>query len=560
MHRHLWKIAPLSVTLLVGCTALQTGGLSPGAVNPSTLNAVNNLLGQFGFSLKTVDPNTGTAKTLSQSDVTTVTDDSGNPVQYSFNSNNQMVFRPNKAGQQNIRVTLQDGTVQQFQVNGQQASDPNAAPQTGEVGFVPDASGQDFSAQVAVGGTVDVAGQFQQQHQQAISNRVTVTFGGTGISGLTANTIQAVYFDRQKLPPFAYSVDATGDLQLDPQTFFLAQRYSKDNGGLPPVTVAYNNGSTLTVVVANLLALPNLPTFTPPTPGQPAPPPPPPGQFTGGQFIDTTIVSTDTPTNLATFESANNIFVKLPTPGKAIPAPLPPGQDPFVKKLNQYAVTIPGLLPGTAQTAVKGVWVGRFARPGAVLNVGATGDISVDPNLIFEVRAYQTLVYKDTTNTQFPWVRVAYANGQGQVVVAKFRFRASVLNEQVNGQAWWPLSFAPQLPSNFPPVATSSFQAYRSRFFFPGAGGGFPGGQPGQPGQGGQAQPGGPVFGQPNIGRPATPPVGAPPPFLPPPVSTLPQGVVVNAADIQVGNPETVANNGDLGAYNNALQTSAETN
>lgn len=506
MRRSAWVPLMMSLGLTAGCT--------PGALTPNTINQINSLLGEYGFSLKTVDPTTGKAVSLSQSDVDSVFDDQGNKVDAKFDTSGKLVFRPTKEGQQTIKVKMKDGSFRTFQVNGQKG----AAHQDADVAFIPDSSGQGFSSSVAVGATIDPAAQFSQQETAIAAKRVKVTFGGAALDGLTAASVKAVYFDRQRLPQPAYGVDANGALMLDPNLFFLVQGYKLNNSGaLPPIRVAYLKGGTLTIVFATLSNIPSLPTFTPPQPGSPPPPPPTPDQFAAGQVIDCSISGTDTATDLGAYESANGFQINVPQPGQFGPPPLPPNQDPFRKKALQFAVNVPLNLPSGATAAnIKSYWIGRFPRPVMdVINV-ASGSVVLDPMVMFQVRMYQTTLLNDPT--LFPWVRIVYSDSTGMTVY-KFRIHSPA-------PGWWGTfasKFTPGVPQGFQPPATISVP-------IPGQGGG------------GACQSG---------------PAVAPPPFIPPTPDvlgappTLTVGTDIDVATESVPNNDPNALGQTLNASNN---------
>ncbi|HEY9857208.1 MAG TPA: hypothetical protein V6D05_15800, partial [Stenomitos sp.] len=225
-----WRNAAASlalVTALAGCTGLD-------ALSPKTLNQINSLLGEYGLSLKTVDPTTGEAKTYSERDIQSVMGEDGSAIDYKFESG-KMVFRPKKEGKQKITIRFKDGTTQQFTIEGKQGD----TRVNGDVAFIPDSSGQGFTAEVGLGSEINVAQRRQEMQNAMAARRVALTVGGANLTGLTPSSMRALYLDHQKAPVFTYEVTAEGLLKVDPAFFYLAQQYYQHRNEYPLLRVAY---------------------------------------------------------------------------------------------------------------------------------------------------------------------------------------------------------------------------------------------------------------------------------------------------------------------------------
>lgn len=441
-----WVGIALSVGLLTGCPGVAN-------LNPNTINQINALLGEYGISLKTVDPSTGTAKTFAEADIDSVIGEDGKPIAYKFESG-KMVFRPTKEGQQKITVKFKDGTTQQFTIEGKQGDTRTS----GDVAFIPDSSGQGFTTEVGIGTEINVQERHQQLQNAMATKRIKLTFGGAAIDGLTPLTLKAVYFDRMKLPNFAYVVES-GALKVDPNPFFMAREYQERNGSYPMIRVAYMEGTTLKVVIAKMTSLPQLPNFEPPKPGEVPPPPPAPDAFTSNQTLnlDSSLTESYAGKTLAQYETENQLLVNVPRPGEAPPPPSATEQAAIREKINQYAVTfdVPDLA-GVASASVKAMFVGKMDRPLVpmapdqppvlidLLSISSTGSIKLDPMMVHNIYGYWKGQLQGNTSN-FPWVRIYYATNTGAKVV-KFRFKPTGPSWFVTPANWTP----PTKPADWP--------------------------------------------------------------------------------------------------------------
>lgn len=428
-----WVALALSVGVLAGCPG--------GGVNQSTISQISSLLGEFGVSLKTVDPSTGEEKTYAKEDVSQVVDESGNPIDYSFDAEGKMVFRPTKEGDQTVTLKLKDGTSQKFSVNGKSGG----ARQNGDVAFIPDASGQGFSTKTAFGSTINA----KQERLNAINGmanvRIKLTFGQDKLPNLSKTNIKAVYMDRMRAPMDAVEVTDSGDLKLDPAFFFHAREYHKLNNAYPPIRVAYLNGTTLTIVVAKMTALPTLPAFTPSKPGDPPPPPIPPESFTAGQTVDLSDSMTDTAATLEAYESANQLMAGVPKVGATPPPPNAGEQQAIFDKMKSYSVLFDlPVTQGLTKASIKGVMVARMDRPAMdIMEVTASGSLRLDPNLVMSMFSY----YKGPlAGADTPWVRIMFEDGTTKKVL-KFRIKTTAIPTWFSGISYVP----PQPPSPIPP-------------------------------------------------------------------------------------------------------------
>ncbi len=452
MNQLRWVALALSAGLLTGCPGVAN-------LNPNTLGTLNSLLGEYGLSLKTVDPTTGQAKTYAETDITSVKDEKGNKIDYKFESG-KLVFRPVLEGNHKIFVTLKDGTTQQFTIEGKKTESPDARF-SGDVAFIPDSSGQGYTSEVGIGTTIDVEARHDAFLNQMATKRVKVTFNRAPIEGLTPLTIKAVYFDRQKLPMHAYVVES-GVLKIDPQVFFLAREYQEAVGKLPMVRVAYLNAGTPTVVLADLSVLPSLPEWQPPQPGEPVVPPPPPEAFTDNQSVDCSVSFVEQPTGtLEQYELDNGLQVNVPKPGEAPPPPDQGEMQEIREKINQYAVTfnVPDLAT-VSSASVKALFVGKEERPIApmgpglppriidLLSISSEGAIKLDPMMIFHLHGYWN--YRLAKGSDYPWIRVFYNNGTDKVV--RFRFKAANQSNfsWFTGLNWTPMPKPADWPADQP--------------------------------------------------------------------------------------------------------------
>lgn len=408
-----WVGVALSVGLLTGC---------PGAnLDTNTLQTINALLGEYGFSLKTVDPTTGAAKTFAEADISSVVGEDGKAIAYKFESG-KMVFRPTKEGAQKITVKFKDGTTQQFTVEGKQGD----TRVNGDVAFIPDGSGQGFTTEVGLGTTIDVKARHDAFIDQMAAKRVKLTFDDAGIEGLTAQTIKGVYLDRMKIPPFNYVVES-GALKLDPNVFYMAREYHRQNGSYPLLRVVYTKNTSLEVVLAAMSVLPQLPEFTPAKPGEVPPPPPSPDKFASDQSLDLDIKLAETlgPITLEQYEATTQLQTTVPKPGEAPPPPNATEMAAIQEKLNETAVTFEvSSLSGVSTSSVKAMWVGKQDRPlFDLLGINSTGNIKLDPHMIQNAfLLWNGPLARSTSN--FPWVRV-YVQDSGGAHVYKFRLKAA---------------------------------------------------------------------------------------------------------------------------------------
>ncbi len=421
MQHYRWLGVALSVGMLTGCPA----GLG---LNPQTIDQINSFLGEYGLSLKTVDPTTGESRTYTQSEIAQVIGEDGKPIDYKFEGG-RMVFRPKKEGIQRITVMFKDGTTQQFTIEGKKAD----GRLDGDVAFIPDGSGQGFTTEVGIGREIDVKARHDAMLDQMAAKRVTLTFAGAPLEGLTPETIQAVYFDRMKLPPFTYQVE-NGKLKVDPNHFFMAREYQKHHGALPPVRIATTSGEQLRVVLAMMAALPQLPEFTPAKPGEVPPPPPGPEAFVSGQVLDLAITRFETVAmTLLQYEQDRGLQTQVPRPGETPPPPSSDEQETFRSEAAEYALTFEvGALAGVEAAEVKAMFVGKMERPVAVvepnkparvidlLGISPEGAITVDAMVL--AQAFQLWYGPLNANaSDTPWIRIFHEKGGIRRVTA-FRF------------------------------------------------------------------------------------------------------------------------------------------
>ena len=292
---------------LAGCTSL----------SPSQINNAASLLKQFGLSLKTVNAETGEEETLDKNDVSSVTDEDGNKIDYNFEDSGKMVFRPKKSGKQTVTVNLSDGSSREFEVEGQEGNDRVE----GEVGFVPDASGQSVTSEVAIGGKVDPIKKQQEQLQQFAGKRIRVTFGGQGLPGAPLpGSLKALILDKTEFPIFSAQIVEGGKLDVEPQVFFFVRDFKGQKGVYPDVTVAFNYQNKVRIVKATLSSLPELPAGQPDTTK--------PDQFSSGQTLDLTLQGTPEDTLDLGAYLRNNKIVKVAPPGPQGGQQPPGGQTP----------------------------------------------------------------------------------------------------------------------------------------------------------------------------------------------------------------------------------------
>lgn len=431
-----WAALALSATLFVGCTGAGTA-LSPGATN-----AISALLGEFGFSLKTVDATTGQEKTLTNSDIDSVVDENNKAVPYSFDSSGKLTFKPNKEGASTIKVKMKDGSVQQFNVEGK----TGAAKQTGDVAFIPDASGQGYTTKVAVGGTINATEERQTVMNNMADKRIKLTFGEGKLEGITKANFKGMYLDRMRVPMDAIEFTTDGYLKLDPAFFFNAREYFKSVGSYPPIRVAYiKSGTAITVVVGKMAGLPTLPDFTPSRPGEPPPPPIAPDKFTSNQTLDLALGEIKEYPDFAAAETAMGGAMNVVGVGAT-----PPPPDPtMLANINKYGVSFN--LPATAgltKANVKGMMIARHDRPVMdILTLEASGSglfFKLDP--MSGIDYLQT--YRFAMNKQFsPFLRIFYMNGTTPAVLA-IRVKKTVLDG-----GWWNAITFPNVtpPNPIPP-------------------------------------------------------------------------------------------------------------
>lgn len=448
MFKFRWLGVALSVGVLTGCP----GGLN---LNSQTMEQINSFLGEYGLSLKTVDPSTGEARTYAESDISQVVGEDGKPIDHKFEGG-RLVFRPSKEGAQRITVTFKDGTSQQFTIEGKKAD----GRMTGDVAFIPDGSGQGFNTEVGIGREIDVEARHDAFLALMATKRVQLTFEKTTLTGLSRESLQAVYFDRMKLPPFTYMVE-NGVLKLDPNLFFMAREYQKHTGSYPMVRVAMSNGSDLKVVLGVMSGLPKLPDFTPPQPGAVPPPPPGPEAFESDQVLDLGIKAVETlpGMTLEQYELDRGLQTNVPRPGELPPPPSDADRDAIRAEIDAHAVTftVPALV-GVNRTNVRAMFVGKMERPLVptapdqppvpldLLDISAEGNIKLDSMLIGH--AFQ-LWYGplNASASDMPWIRVFYVK-DGVRKVTAFRFPGS-------GPAWFTSPTAtgwilPEQPSSDP--------------------------------------------------------------------------------------------------------------
>ncbi|MBU6429362.1 MAG: hypothetical protein KGR26_10150, partial [Cyanobacteria bacterium REEB65] len=241
-----------------------------------------------------------------------------------------------------LTIKMKDGSERQISINAKTGS----STQTGSFAFIPDSTGQGFSAVGGIGQQVNAQEQFQQQESTMEAKRVELTFNGSVLSDLAGSATVpgtqfkgAIFMDRQQLPATAFEIEASGSIRIDPNVFFMAKAYQQANGSLPMFRIAYMSGGKLTVVLCSMSQLPTLPNWTPPTAGQPVVAPPTPDQFTVGQTVDLTIVSTEQDTTLADYISSHELQAGLPAPGQAPPPPNQQEQQTFENTVDSMALT-----------------------------------------------------------------------------------------------------------------------------------------------------------------------------------------------------------------------------
>jgi len=461
MLRYRWLGVALSVGLLTGCPA----GLN---LNPQTLDQINAFLGEYGLSLKTVDPTTGEPRTFTEADISEVKGEDGKPIDYKFEGG-RMVFRPTKEGNQRITVSFKDGTSQQFTIEGKKAD----GRMTGDVAFIPDGSGQGFNTEVGIGREIDVEARHGDYLNQMAAKRITVTFAGEPLAGLTPQNLRGVYFDRMKLPPFTVVVE-NGSLKIDPNHFFMAREYQARHGAFPLIRVAYVQDGKLVVVLAAMAALPQLPSFTPSRPGDPPPPPPGPDAFASNQRLDLEIKVRESLTmTIEQYEAEKQLESSVPKPGQAPPPPSQTEQTAIRDRIRNHGVTFKvANFAGVSVGHVKAMFVGKMERPIApvapnepprpidLLSIGAQGEVALDSMMIGH--AYQLWFGPlNQSASDFPVIRIFYEK-DGARRVAAFRFKSG------GGPAWfttpnavgWSAPLKPQNADAFwmpPPPPFGSF-------------------------------------------------------------------------------------------------------
>lgn len=423
MRKYRWLGVALGVGLLTGCPA----GLG---LNPQTMDQINAFLGEYGLSLKTVDATTGEPRTFTENDVSQVVGEDGKPIDYKFEGG-RLVFRPTKEGAQRITVIFKDETRQQFTIEGKKAD----GRMSGDVAFIPDGSGQGFKSEVAIGGAIDVGARHEAFLHQMAAKRVTLTFAGTNLEGLTPQTIKGVYIDRMKLQPFTYAV-VDGALSVDPNHFFMAREYQARHGAFPLIRVAYAQEGKLVVMLASMASLPELPAFTPSRPGEPPPPPPGPESFKAGQKLDLEIKLRESlDKTLLEYETEKDLKSSVPKPGEAPPPPNATEQNAIRDRIRTYGVTfkVPALA-GVPIGSVKAMFVGKMERPVApmepnqpprpidLLAIGAGGEVSLDSMMVGH--AFQ-LWYGPLSKSSFdfPVIRIVYVKDNARRVAA-FRLKS----------------------------------------------------------------------------------------------------------------------------------------
>lgn len=430
-----WAALALSLGIMVGCTSL----------TPGSVNQISSLLGQFGLSLKTVDSTTGAEKTYTQADVDTVVDSDGKAVSYKFDDSGKMVFTPNKAGPQTIKVKLKDGTVQQFDIEGKSGG----PMQTGDVAFIPDASGQGYATKVAVGSTINVVQEKQTMVNNMAGKRIKVTFGMDKLEGLSKDKIKGIFMERSFAPMDAFNVTASGDLMVDPAFFFTAREFYKINNSYPKVRVVYlNPDNKLVAVVAQMTALPTLPDFTPSKPGEPPPPPISPDKFTAGQTVDLSDATTEEVTSLDAYMQEVGLVNVVAKVGATPPPPNPQEQQQQFTRMKARSVLInlPGAFSAVSTSSIRGIMVGRMERPAmdvmAFRSSTSTSSIRLDPNLVISWFSY----YKGPLGgIDSPWIRIWFVDGNVNKVL-KFRILTASIPDWLKNINYTP----PQPPNPIP--------------------------------------------------------------------------------------------------------------
>lgn len=238
-----------------------------------------------------------------------VTDEDGKPIAYSFDASGKIVFRPNKPGKQTITVELKDGTKRQFVIEGKEGD----SPILGEVGFIPDASGQNVSSKVAIDGKVDPVQEQREQQQPFAGKRIRLTFDGQGLAGAQPGSLKSLLFDKMEFPIFAAQIVEGGKLDVEPQVFFFVRDYKSRMGQYPLLKVAFNYQNKVRIVKAKLSSLPELPEGQPESAR--------PEQFKSGQTLNVALEGTP--------EDVTDLNAYLQNSGASkIGAPPQQGQQP----------------------------------------------------------------------------------------------------------------------------------------------------------------------------------------------------------------------------------------
>lgn len=397
MKRFAWVAVALSAGLLTGCPDLMTA---------KNIEAINSALAEYGFSLKTIDEKTGQEKAFTNQDVEGVYAEDGTKIEHSFDANGKLIFRPKKEGEQQVRVKLKDGTVLPLKVEGKKGE----TRMTGDAAFIPDSSGQGFTTEVRVGGSIDVKARHDAIQSEVASSRAKLLFGA---EGLKPATLRAVYVDRQKLPPFSYAATEDGNVMVDLSAFFFVKHYQAQFGKLPPVRVAYQASDKITVVVATLATVPELPEFNPPKPGEPAPPPPRPDQFKAGQEIELENRAVVQANSLAAYEQENSVRDEFAAPGEAPPPPPAANEDPLLK-IQQYAPKFEIGLVGVTKDKIRMLVVGKQVRPNFdLVDIDGSGHVKLDPMLLYSIRMEQFRIKQQTGTATMPNLRIFYESNTG---------------------------------------------------------------------------------------------------------------------------------------------------
>ncbi|MEB3186850.1 MAG: hypothetical protein VKP72_05345 [bacterium] len=397
--------------LTLGLLALSLAGCTN--LSPSQINQASKLLAQFGLSLKTVNAETGEEEILDKQDIKSVKDDAGKAIDYAFDDSGKMVFRPNKPGKQTVTVELQDGTQREFELEGQEGD----SPIEGEVGFIPDAVGQNVTSEVAIGGKVDVVRKQKEQQQQFADRRVHLTFNGGGLEGLRPETLAAVFFDLNQLPYGAAMVEPDGTLKMAPEVFFMVRAYREKMGSFPTLTVAYKRPDIgqVQIIKAELDSLPSLPKIEPAQGGVLLKP----EMFATDQKLDLLIIDDQLATSFEEYKRDNGLMGPVYAGAPEI-KPLTPEQQAAQQQqqLNR-TVLLKLARPGLQAQAVKAVFIGRFDAPIGAPLIVASDDrgVSFRPEYVFALATARKRLFD---NREFPWTRVAYIDGN---VLKVWRFR-----------------------------------------------------------------------------------------------------------------------------------------